>query len=212
VNIVRYAALVLLAGAAGCGATRASARAAEIGAATAAPALPATDSDEVRLFAAVVRTLVDSFPKRLFVDPRPLNPDPAIVDFQPEDRADISAAHLAARAAVLRAAGVRETDAPSRGRCPGALQPQPPDSLLRACPNEAQARAVVGLSRIGGVYWPPSTRDQRESGARLGYRTSRVLVTTLGPRASSTIAYDYVFARAGDDWRLVEVVGLFIIE
>lgn len=141
----------------------------------------------------------------MHVDPRPLKADPAILDARPELLADVPASVLQSRSEVLRRLGVPEADATEPRKCPGALVVGT-NVDRTGCPrNTAILVAILGLPRFGGAYLPQSSAlDERESGAKQGHWSVRVVETFVTPEASSTKVSDYVMERTGKGWGLVK--------
>jgi hypothetical protein len=59
------------------------------------------------------------------------------------------------------------------------------------------------MPRTGGAYYPAARIDRRKVGRARGYRTSRVLITRLGPGGAVTTVYDYELAPNARGWRVV---------
>lgn len=192
-------------------------------------ALPVSDDAEV--FALVVQHLSTEDPRAggsLRVDPRPLKPDPSIVELWPSlaksipDRVQAAPEPLAGmspgvarrRSQVLARLNVSTTDAFAHPSCPGILLPpelqknREPD---RRCPKEVYTAAILSLPRPGGAYWPGNL-DQRDDGSHTTW-TVRVIRRNLEPVGAGTTALDYVVDHTCEgNWQIRKVVPLVIME
>lgn len=186
---------------------------------------------DTTLFGAVLRHIVEgSGGKAVRVDPRPLHPDPAIVELR-RSVADAVPGRVTTRDDPLAAAtrravsrrsreiarlGLRETDVYGYPNCTGVLWSAP--VLNRAeprarsdCPAEEFAAVILAIPRSGGAYWPGNVDQRREAPA--GAWTVRVIGRELGPSGASSTADDYVAQRLGaGGWRIIKVVSLLIVE
>ena len=177
---------------------------------------------DTALFAVVVAAIADRPDVVVEVDPRPLQPDPAIVvpdglDLQPH-----AAALTKRRSEMLRRMGIEEIDFLEPSRCPFLLAAMAQQSRAwRECEHErTKLRAIIGLPRPGGIYLPGTRYDEREVGLDRGWRVVRVIhdhryggVEGGVPPSRLIVAYDYVIEPAPDGgWAFVKKEPLFWLE
>jgi hypothetical protein len=185
---------------------------------------------DTSLLGAVLRHVVEGSGMPVRVDPRPLNPDPALVELKRSvaaavpDRVSSVRDPLAAttrrvlsrRSRVISRLGLREADAFSYPNCPGIMFSAPVLNRVERrpgndCPAEQFSAVIVSVPRAGGAYWPGNL-DQRHATPR-GAWSVRVITRDLGPLGASSGAYDYVAERdRSGSWRIVKVVSLLIVE
>lgn len=165
--------------------------------------------DDYALFSGVVHSLDDSsgnIPLR--VDPHPIRTDTISRDIEKIDmfvrpaRMQLVPDVVMGRRSVLHKLKILETDDPTRGKCPGALLPSPPDGSPnpkdKFCPKESIMLAAIGLPRLS-----------EKSGEQ---RLVRAIVTTLTPAGAATDVYDFVFRLEAGKFEQVEKRYLMTID
>jgi hypothetical protein len=169
----------------------------------------ADDDDAFRVVVGGVRQEARGIP--LSVDPRPLLPDPVIVEIHSESYASVPPQVIEKRTEVLRELNVDETtDASLRG-CASATTAPPPvgvEDPKSRCPEKPIYLAAISLPRSGGAYFPGTPIDNRDEGKRRGQVSERVLLTQLSKAGASTRVYDFVLQRGPGGWTIhSKVVG-----
>lgn len=186
------------------------------------------EATDTALFAAVVRNLVEEgrvVPVQ--IDPRPLRPDPALVEVSARVGAAVpdlvrpvsdpfvpnAGDVLRRRRTVLHRLGISQTDFGSFPSCPGGLVPPEMRATVPpgTCPPRSMISAVIALARPGGAYLPRG-RDERASAPPDAWSV-RVIRRDLGPKSAIASASDYVARRdSGGGWKIVAVVPLLVVE
>jgi hypothetical protein len=190
-----------------------------------------TEANDSTLFEATIQHILGKLRNpELRVDPRPLKHDPGLVTLKGvetviPDRvapdahyaplADSRVAITEARRNLLSEMGLAETDAFKDARCPGVMIPPTPavDEMKRElCPSTRYSSVIIALPREGGSHWPANVDERSKYGNRPVYSV-RVIETSLHPRGSVEMSSDYIFERLADNqWKLLEVRGLLIVE
>lgn len=187
---------------------------------------------DTSLFTAVVRYM-HSAPGgySLRVDPRPLRPDPSLVELAPsvsvaapdlvttplDPLEPIPARVVARRSRAIARLRLGEADVFRHPRCPSLLVSGPPElnpnrEPLPECPAISHRVAILAIPRPGGAHLP-GVRSAQQPEHQAGVWSVRVIQRDLTPFGASASASDYVVARgANGRWRVIQVVPLVVIE
>jgi|GEM_PF-4055321 len=172
---------------------------------------------DTSLFAAVVQSLVPrmralppSQDRILRVNPRPLEPDPALTLVHTDDFADVGQGVIHKRAEALTRLGVQQfTDFPPPDETCGGKRAymtwDPPTTPRPAGPSPFCA--ILALPRPGGVHYPQESIDESRLGLERGRRTTRVI--TIYPHTYAVIDVVAEPARGGSGWTIIEQRELF---
>lgn len=181
------------------------------------------DPGDTALFAVVVAAIMDETEIEVVeVDPRPMQPDPAIVMPNRSDLQPRAEEMTERRSEVLGRIGIEAIDFLEPTRCPGKFSALAQvEFAWQECKHERLTlRAIMGLPRPGGMYLPGTRTDEREIGLERGWSAVRVIhdIRIAGvrgeyPPSRNIVAYDYIVERAaGGGWAFVKKEPLFWLE
>jgi hypothetical protein len=178
---------------------------------------PSASARDTSLVGLLLRTLTDSSPYPVKIDPLRL---PADMDTPAplQARNDVHAQAFLRQVGRIVEVGLRSAEPGLRETCVTPMRGLLGDgSDLRGCPKNAYILAVLGTPRRGGAFRVSDSdsakaREKIEQGE--GYWSVRAILTFLGPRGRSHTLYDYVFKKSDESsgWTFMRRVPLFTVE